>query len=82
MRPNYKQQELSDYLFVLTKKLRLTNEHFAVSVAINHNVSFLTSNSTQFFVNEDPQLFVDSFVEALLLLPEQRTKYSFLDQKI
>ena len=75
MRPTCEQQELSDDLFVPTKKLRFTNQHIPVFVAIHHNFSFLRSNSTQFFVNEDPQLLVDSFLDILLLLSEQNTAF-------
>ena len=75
MRPNCEQQDLSDDLFVPTKKLRFTKQDIPVSVALHHNVSFSTSNSTQLFVNEDPQLLVDFFVDALLLLSEQNTAF-------
>ena len=66
VRPNCEPQELSDDLFVPTKKLGFTYQHIPISVAIYYNVAFSTSNSTQLIVNEDAQLLVDSFFDALL----------------
>ena len=55
--------------------MRFKNQHITVSVPVHHNVSFPTSNSTHFFVIEDPELLVDSFVDALLLLSEQNLAF-------